>query len=336
MKISLIITTINKLSKNIRNFSSNSKKKNWSFIVVGDKKTPKKFNLKNGNYFNITDQIRSNINFAKICPINSYARKNIGYLIAIKNKSEIIIETDDDNYPKKNFFSNPKLEYKAPEITNKNWVNIYDLFSKNKNLIWPRGIPLDFVKKNKIVLNKIKKKQKFYLQQGVCDINPDVDAIYRLINEKINIRFKNDFFVSLGNAYSPTNSQNTIWFKEAFPLLYLPVSCSMRATDIIRGLVAMRILQNDKKKILFFGTTVYQKRNEHNLLKDFEDEIPVYLHTKKIVKILSKLKLKKGKKFYSDNLLSCYKNLILHGIINKKEFIYLNSWLKSFKKIYNY
>ncbi len=104
MKISLIITTINKLSKNIRNFSSNSKKKNWSFIVVGDKKTPKKFNLKNGNYFNITDQIRSNINFAKICPINSYARKNIGYLIAIKNKSEIIIETDDDNYPKKKFF----------------------------------------------------------------------------------------------------------------------------------------------------------------------------------------------------------------------------------------
>ena len=57
--------------------------------------------------------------------------------------------------------------------------------------------------------------------------------------KKINIKFKNNFFVSLGKAYSPFNSQNTIWFKEIFPLLYLPVSCSMRATDIIRGLVAI-------------------------------------------------------------------------------------------------
>ena len=101
--------------------------------------------------------------------------------------------------------------------------------------------------------------------------------------------------MSLGKAYSPSNSQNTIWFKEIFPLLYLPVSCSMRATDIIRGLVAMKILQNDNKKILFYGTSVFQKRNEHNLLKDFEDEIPVYLNSKIIVEILNKLKLKKRK-----------------------------------------
>ena len=121
----------------------------------------------------------------------------------------------------------------------------------------------------------------------MCDINPDVDAIYRLINEKINIKFKNIFFVSLGRAYSPFDSQNTIWIKEIFPVLYLPVSCSMRATDIIRGLVAMKILQNDNKKALFYGTTVFQKRNEHNLFKDFEDEIPIYLNSKKIIEVLN-------------------------------------------------
>ena len=141
--------------------------------------------------------------------------------------------------------------------------------------------------------------------------------------------------MSLGKAYSPFNSQNTIWFKEIFPLLYLPVSCSMRATDIIRGLVAMRVLQNDNKKALFYGTTVFQKRNEHNLLKDFEDEIPIYLNSKKIIEVLNGLKLKKGNKFYSQNLLKCYKNLILHKIIDKKEYVYLNSWLKSLKKILN-
>lgn len=334
-RIAVIITSINKLNRNIQNLSSNSKKKNWSFIIIGDKKSPKNFSLKYGKYYNIRDQKKTNINFAKICPLNSYARKNIGYLLAIKNKTEVIIETDDDNYPKKNFFTTPKLIHKVSEIMNKNWVNIYDLFLKEKKFIWPRGLPLNFVKKNKIRLTKKKKLQKFYLQQGVCDINPDVDAIYRLINEKINIKFKNNFFVSLGKAYSPFNSQNTIWFKEIFPLLYLPVSCSMRATDIIRGLVAMKILQNDNKKALFYGTTVFQKRNEHNLFKDFEDEIPIYLNSKKIVEVLNGLKLKKGNKFYYENLLKCYKNLILHKIIDKKENVYLNSWLKSLKKIIN-
>ena len=55
----------------------------------------------------------------------------------------------------------------------------------------------------------------------------------------------------------------------------------------------------------------------------------------KIVEVLNGLKLKKGNKFYSQNLLKCYKNLILHKILDKKEYVYLNSWLKSLKKILN-
>ena len=331
MKTSLIITTINRLNKNIRKLSFNSKKKNWEFIVIGDKKSPKKFPLKYGEYLNINNQEKSRIKFAKICPENNYARKNIGYLIAIKNNSEIIIETDDDNYPKNNFFSDKKLIHKVSEITNNGWINIYDLFLKNKNLIWPRGLPLNFVKKNKINLRK-KKIQKFYLQQGVCENNPDVDAIYRLINEKINIRFKNNYFVSLGKAYSPFNSQNTIWFRKIFPLMYLPVTCSMRSTDIIRGLIALRILINDNKKILFFGTTMLQNRNKHNLLKDFEEEIPIYLNSKIILEKILKLKLQKGEKYYLYNLLKCYKFLVKNEFINKLEIKYLNAWISEFKK----
>ena len=97
---------------------------NSIFAISRDKKSPKNFSLKYGKYYNIRDQKKTKIDFAKICPLNSYARKNIGYLLAIKNKTEVIIETDDDNYPKKNFFTTPKLIHKVSEITNKNWVNI--------------------------------------------------------------------------------------------------------------------------------------------------------------------------------------------------------------------
>ena len=58
------------------------------------------------------------LKFAKKCPINSYARKNIGYLISMKNRAKIIIETDDDNCPKKKFFDKKKLQHSASEIKN--------------------------------------------------------------------------------------------------------------------------------------------------------------------------------------------------------------------------
>ena len=153
--------------------------------IIGDKKTPKKFNINYGNYFDLKKQKKLKFKFSKICPINNYSRKNIGYLIAFKNESSWILETDDDNSPKKIFFSNKlTLNHKVLSIKNKSWVNIYEIFNKKNNLIWPRGLPLDEIGKNKIKLEKKKKIKKFYLQQGVAEGNPDVDAIYRLTNKK--------------------------------------------------------------------------------------------------------------------------------------------------------
>ena len=330
MKTSLVITTINKVNKNIKLFSKNSKKNKWDFIVIGDKKTPKNFKIKYGSYFNLNSQKKIKFNFSSKCPINNYARKNIGYLLAMKKGAEVIVETDDDNYPRNSFFKKKILKHKTKEIANNSWINIYNLFLKKKITIWPRGLPLDEINRGKIYLKK-KIKGNFYLQQGVCDGNPDVDAIYRLINKNININFKKNYKISLGNSISTYNSQNTVWFKIIFPLLYLPVTCSMRCTDILRSLIARKILKNDNKKILFFGTTMYQKRNYHNLIKDFEQESQMYLNNKKIFNLLNKLKLEKGSKKYLKNLVISYKSLIKKKFISTSELKYLNAWIKDCK-----
>ncbi len=330
MKTSLVLTTIYKPNKNIITFSKQTKKLEWDFIVIGDKKTPNNFRIEYGNYFEYNKQKKIGFDFSIKCPANNYARKNIGYLIAIRNRSEVIVETDDDNCPKKNFFSKKSYVHKASYIMNNSWVNIYDIFKKNKKTkVWPRGLPLDEIFSNKIKLGN-KKKKVFYLQQGVCEGNPDVDAIYRLLNKKINIPFRS-FKVSLGNALSTFNSQNTIWFKPIFPLLYLPVTCSMRCTDIWRSLVALKILQFNNNEILFFGTTMFQERNIHNLNNDFKEEVPMYLNNKNIFNSLSNLKLIKGD--YLSNLLICYKRLIKNGYISKKELIYLKSWISDIKNL---
>lgn len=334
MKKTVVITTINKPNQNIKKFSTLCKKNNSDFIIIGDNKTPKNFRLTYGSYYDLKNQKKTNLAFSKICPLNSYARKNIGYLISIKDNSDIIIESDDDNYPKNNFFKNLKLKKKVYEINNLGWINIYKAFSIKTDEIWPRGLPLDRINTNpKLKFKKVTKK--FYLQQGVCDGNPDVDAIYRIMNKKINIKFKDNLSISLGKSLSPINSQNTIWFKKIFPLMYLPVTCTMRATDIWRGLITSNILLNDNLPILFFGTNMKQVRNIHNLINDLKQEMPLYKDISYAYDILKNLKLKKSANFYLENLFKSYNILIDKKIFDKKELYYLKAWTKDIQKLHN-
>ena len=81
---------------------------------------------------------------------------------------------------------------------------------------------------------------------------------------------------------------------------------------------------------------MFQKRNFHNLQKDFEEEIPVYLNNKKIVDILKKINMKKGTKYFCENLIKSYSSLIKNRIISRDEMIYLNSWVKDLNKYFIY
>ena len=76
-----------------------------------------------------------------------------------------------------------------------------------------------------------------------------------------------------------------------------------------------------------------QVRNEHNLMKDFREEVAMYLQNDEIYHHLEKMKLRKGEKYYLENLIKCYKSLVKKGIINKKELFFLNAWARDIKSI---
>ena len=58
-----------------------------------------------------------------------------------------------------------------------------------------------------------------------------------------------------------------------------------------------------------------QHRNAHNLLRDFEQEIPGYLNNNRIISILERTQLLSGAEMVGDNLHRCYEALISAGII---------------------
>ena len=306
--------------------------KNITFVVIGDKKTPKNFKLKFGQYYSINDQKKLPFEYVKKCPFNHYSRKNIGYLIAIKEKADLIIETDDDNLPLKNFWELP-LKMNVNNLSNEknSFVNVYNYFLKdNKSLCWPRGYPLEklnTINKRYIKIKKIKTLNP--IQQDLADLNPDVDAVYRL-TQKLPIIFQKKSPIALNNFnWCPFNSQNTRWFSEAFPLIYLPSSCSFRMTDIWRSYIAQRISWEFNWSILFRKSSVTQERNYHNLLNDFELEISGYLNYSLVKDSLSSLKLSKN---ININMIKCYNLFIKHNLFLGKEKILLKSWLNDYEK----
>ena len=177
--ISLVITSINKPNDVIKKYLTLCKNSRINYIIIGDKKTPsysKKYPL-----INTLKQKKLNFKIIDSLPYNSYSRKNIGYLMAMKNKSEIIIETDDDNYPKNSFFKNLDIKKKLIELSGPEWINVIKFFVKKNNSIWQRGYPINLLNEE----IKIKKKSKIIyspIQQRMIDGNPDVDAIFRLTN----------------------------------------------------------------------------------------------------------------------------------------------------------
>jgi len=99
-------------------------------------------------------------------------------------------------------------------------------------------------------------------------------------------------------------------------------------TDIWRSFVAQRCLWEMESAVCFTEPTVYQERNEHNLQKDFEDEVPGYLKNNTIRGLLENVSLKAGDSFetVSENLLICYEALVRGEILPKMELLLVEAW----------
>jgi len=85
--------------------------------------------------------------------------------------------------------------------------------------------------------------------------------------------------------------------------------------------------------VTFHAAEVVQRRYVHNLLKDFQDEVPGYLSNELICETLENVKLKKRPEAVGENLLRCYEALVGQGIFPKKELGLVRAWLRDLDAI---
>jgi len=326
----LVITSISPPNEALRSFASGAAEHDFHFVVIGDAKSPSTFELTGCDYHSLERQAESGLSYAALCPTGHYARKNIGYLLAIRAGATVIRDTDDDNLPRPSFWDLQSRFQNVPACQRAGWVNVYRWFSDA--IIWPRGLPLDEIHGRMPAWEEVPALESDCpIQQGLANENPDVDAIYRL-TLPLPQNFRTDRRIALGTgAWCPFNSQNTTWYSDAFPLLYLPAYCSFRMTDIWRSFVAQRIAWANNWSILFHEPTVWQERNEHSLMRDFADEVPGYLNNRLIATELDGLPLKPGLTEIPDNLRICYGMLVRLQLVDPKEMELLEAWLSDLK-----
>lgn len=337
MKKALVTTTINVpylLEDYCKDFLDYGYKKQIEIIVVGDLKTPKeakefckklqeKYEIAT-TYMDVAEQTEFlPINYFKFLPWNCIQRRNVGMLYAYANGAEIIYTIDDDNFLETpDYIGNhgklgKKIRLKKVSSSS-GWYNICNrLIVCDNKKFYPRGYSmkqriLDNAEPEKVNRVRANKQMNVLaMEEGRVVVNaglwlgdPDIDAVTRMaIAPEVSGYLSYDNFMLAHGTKCPFNSQNTALHRDVIPA-YCLASGVGRYDDIIASYFVKRIADHLGDYISFGLPLVKQKRNEHNLWIDMEQEKIGMQLTDDIVEWLYSIKLKGNN--YSD----CIKEIL--------------------------
>lgn len=284
----------------------------WCLVVVGDYKTKEAEwrtfvgSSKTTVYLSPKDQDALLYKSLKHLPWNHFGRKNIGYLFAIQHGAQLIWDTDDDNVLRDpasltklaNFAVSSSPSALIPSAAGDHHLwNPYLYFrpiqqtsAQEVPICWPRGFPLEYVKDASAAASDTGQElnvSKVGVFQSLANNDPDVDAIYRLTKEMPLSFLARDAMIALRpGRFAPFNAQATLWKKEAFWGMLLPVTVHGRVSDIWRSYFMQRLMKDVNLHLSFTSPLAVQYRNVHSLVADLQSEVPLYTKANELTKWL--------------------------------------------------
>ena len=304
MKKFIITTTINEPTQATLKFGDIADKKDFTFVVVGDLKTPHGMyellerHYNNFIYLHPDTQTALYPELSEIIGWRTIQRRNIGFVYAYDQGADIIATVDDDNIPYDNWGDN-LLVNKVVEVYcyQHNKYNIFDPISPTThNDLWHRGYPIEYVPEKNNIEYKGKITRKVLIQADFWDGDPDIDAICRLSKKPI-VKF-DKFEPFCSNQLAPFNSQNTFLAREVIPY-YAVLPHIGRMDDIWGAYIVQHYFPNS---VIYNKATVYQDRNVQDLITNMENEIIGYRNTLNLLNYLESFELflpEKTKQFWN-------------------------------------
>ncbi|KAL3862365.1 hypothetical protein ACJMK2_008336 [Sinanodonta woodiana] len=337
-----VLTTIHGPSDAVRLIATN---RNWCLVIVADTKTPPRNAYLQGvqaeenvRFLSLEDQDYLYRALSQVIPREHFGRKNIGYLYAIQHGAEVIWDFDDDNMglidiQSKHF--KPEFSYVAPceypSIPFK-CINPYPYFGINESHSWPRGFALRHIKDQYMTpkMCNFSDKVNIGVFQSLANIQPDVDAIYRLTRDvPFNFQATPDSHRPLvvpKGIYVPFNAQATMWNRNSFKYIPLPISVHGRVSDIWRSYMAEYFFYKNNIQVAFTPPYVKQDRNPHDNLGDLDAEIDLYRKSEQLVNFLSRNNS-------SISLKDLYKELYEREYIEERDLRFIKVWDAMFRYV---
>ena len=288
MKKYIVTTTINKPTKATLKFCEIAENKDWTFVIVGDTKTPHddyvslEKHYKNIIYLSPEQQEELYPELSENIGWKTIQRRNIGFVFSYDKGAEIVATVDDDNIPYDSWGDNLLLGQSVEVDLYENIsCNYFDALSVTEHSdLWHRGYPIEFVPIKNNIEYKGKTKITPLIQAEFWDGDPDIDAICRLSKKPI-IKFK-EFYPFTTNQLTPFNSQNTFLHRDV--LKYYSVLPNIgRMDDIWGAYILQKYFTNS---IVFTKASVYQERNPQDLVLNLENEIFGYRNTLRLLEDL--------------------------------------------------
>jgi hypothetical protein len=277
MKV-VVSTTINPVTEAIEKFDE---LKEWELVVIGDKKTPKPYNLKRGKYVSPEEQEKYDKALSDAIGWNCIQRRNFGLLWAYDMGADVVAVVDDDNIPYDNWGQDLMI---GKKVEAKNYATKLPVFdpvgATNHKNIWHRGFPLQLLpQRDYSSVSTVDVRSD--VQADFWDGDPDIDAVCRMEHAP-ECKFDPACFPIASNRLGPFNSQNTFLSRQVLRDYFLFPHIG-RMDDIW----ASYYVQAKGFKVIYGKASVYQQRNVHDLVKDMRQEYLGYEHNLKLVQDLA-------------------------------------------------
>lgn len=202
---------------------------------------------------------------ATAVPWNHDGRKSVGYLFAVHHGANFIYDVADGSVLSSGSLPlDAMLEAAAGKGAVREcldgWYNPYPHFLGEEKRIWPRGFPLEHTSMDlsrclAAATDEGRGGHRVGVIQSLLDRNPDVDTICRLTST-LPVYFttgvdERRMLVLREGTMAPFNAQATVFLKDAFWGLLLPISVHPRVADIWRAYVAQRLMWGAGQRLAF-------------------------------------------------------------------------------------
>lgn len=284
----IVTTTINAPTEAIKKFSV---MKDWTLIVVGDRKTPvleyidSDFESNGSIYLDCDIQEQLYPRLSKLLGWNTISRRNLGLLFAYQNGAEIVASVDDDNIPLPGWGENLAIEKKGSIDFYECEAIAFDPLSVTTyHHLWHRGFPVELVQEQKRN-TKLSGTAIFepLVQADLWNIDPDVDAMCRMLyKESVEFQITNLY---AANRMSPFNMQNTFVARKVLKYFF-SIPFIGRMDDIW---CSYWLQAHFPRCVVYAPASVnhIQNRSWESIIKDLSDEILGYQHSLVLVRRLS-------------------------------------------------